>query len=474
MLDRFRAHLAASNLIPPGATVLVGYSGGPDSTCLLTLLKEAGIDVVAAYLLHGLREEADKEQALCSAYADSIGAPFVSGRAEVGKIADDMGIGLEEAGRRARYAFFEQVAGRTNCDLIATAHTKSDLAETVLLNLTRGSGMSGAAGIPERRGRIIRPLLPFSRSETVEFCAQRGLWTCDDPANVDLEFSRARVRHRVVPELAAINPAAEDAIARFASIVGEEDRFLDGAAAAALEQCEVPLNGELAFLTRDCEIAFSRVALSHLPAVLFRRAIRLATEAVGGTLDRAQTIAIEGALRDAQGKGSLTCEGGRVVVEWSLDDVVVRDLQPIEPFRYPLTVPGETESEEFGWTFVAYKGEGGPNDQRRDGFHAVANPAGVKGRLYFRTSEPGDTIAPYGFEGTRKVSDILSESGLTSAARRRLPIICDMVGPIWIPGVCLSNRVKCTDIVSGALHIRFGPLTEPGASNVETLGLNQT
>src|SRR5688572_13418576 len=155
MLERLRSFVADKGLIPDGAKVLVGYSGGADSTCLLHLLHLAKVNCVAAYLHHGQRSEADQELEGCAAFAEGLGIPFVSGQADVPRLAMDRGIGIEEAGREARYAFFEEAAKQTGCDLIATAHTKSDLAETVLLNLIRGTGLAGLGGIPVRRGNII-------------------------------------------------------------------------------------------------------------------------------------------------------------------------------------------------------------------------------------------------------------------------------------------------------------------------------
>jgi len=462
MLERFRRHLETRQLIPPGARILVGYSGGADSTCLLHLLVEAGYDVVAAHLHHGQRPEAETELKLCEAFADDLGVPFASGRADVPRLAADMRIGLEEAGREARYGFFRQAAFRTECTLIATAHTRSDLVETMLLNLARGTGLSGLSGIPEERDGIVRPLLPFTRDETRAYCAERGLWTHDDPANSDINFSRARVRLRILPELKAINPAAEHALARLAGLANEEDRFLNGMAAAALERSEVPLNGDLRFLTTDVEVRFQRDVLTHLPAVLFKRATRLATEALGATLDHDQTMTLVNGVAN-QERGSVTAEGGGVVVEWSPEYLDVRRLLPTTPYRYALTVPGETFSDEFGWVFTAFPEPYDGSRAVRASLDVRADLANVKGTLYFRTASPGDQMKPLGFEHRRKLADLLSEAGLTPAARARLPIVCDLVGPLWAPGVCLDERVRPTETTQEVLRIQFDALTSRSA-----------
>lgn len=403
-------------------------------------MHHAGLDVVAAHLHHGQREEADEELLRCEGFCQELGLPFVSGKADVPAIAKTRKIGLEEAGRDARYAFFEKAAAQTGCDTIVTAHTKTDQAETILLNLIRGAGLSGLAGIPEQRGNVVRPLLGVSRAETRAYCREHGLWTHDDPANEDISFSRARIRLRVLPELEAVHPAAQDALCRLGALAGEEDRFLDAAAAAALERCELPLNGELRFLTLDSEVAFGRAALLHLPPVLLRRSLRLAVEALGGRLEFQGTHGLAQGLASKE-LGSVTAPGGDVAVEWDAETVHIRHLTPFEPYRHPLAVPGITESEVLGWAFEASFEESASGTFLRNALSVAMNRTKIKGNLHFRSAQAGDALAPMGFGKKRKLSDLMGEAKLTPAARSRLPIVCDMAGPIWAPGVCLDDRV---------------------------------
>ena len=457
MLERFRNHLEESGLIPQGSRVLVGYSGGADSTALLHLLVQAEIDVVAAHLHHGQREEAEEELRRCQAFADRLGVPFIAGRADVPRMSAEMGIGLEEAGREARYAFFREAAFNTDCHLIATAHTLTDHVETVLLNITRGSGLSGLAGIPERRDKIVRPVLPFTREEMRAYCRDYEFWTHDDPANEDLAFSRARIRNRVVPELKLVNASLESAVQRLSSIADEEDRFLNGMAAAALEQAEIELNGELKFLTVDVEMRFDRLKLAHLPPVLKKRALRLASDVLGAPLSFDQTqIVANGIVFEPN--GSITAEGGEVVLEWNSQFIDVRKLLPTTPFRYGITIPGETLSEEFGWQFTAYEATPDGASPSRADLSTVLDATRITGPLYFRTAKPGDLMQPLGFNGRRKLSDLLSEAKLSHAARVRLPIVCDMIGPVWAPGVCLDERARPVDSTTRVIVLRFGTL----------------
>jgi tRNA(Ile)-lysidine synthase len=378
-------------------------------------------------------------------------------------MSQELKIGLEEAGREARYNFLHSAAFRLQCDLIATAHTRSDLIETVLLNLTRGCGLHGLVGIPERRANIVRPLLPFSREETRSYCDAHGLWYHDDPANADVSFSRARIRHRVIWELRSINSAFDQVVERMIGIVSEEDRFLNGMAAAALEQCELPLNGDLGFLTLDAEVAFNRSRLSALPPVLFKRGIRLAAEVLGGSLDFAQTETLVEGVKSSE-KGSITAEEGKVAIEWTAESIHVRQLTPEVPFRQSLAVPGETISDEFGWSLSAAVSDAPYRSQRND-LSATIDPLKLKGQLYFRTSQAGDRMQPLGFTGHRKLSALLSDAKLSKAARGRLPIICDMIGPIWAPGVCLDARVAADTATGNVVVLRFGPVMRAEGHN---------
>lgn len=456
--ERFGAHVAQSGLIPANSLVVLGYSGGPDSTCLLHLMQRIGMNVIAAHLHHGQREEADEELSKCAAFAQQLGVPFVSGRANIPQMCKELKIGIEEAGRLARYEFFQSTANQTGANLIATAHTRDDNIETVLLNLTRGTGLAGLGGIPARRENLVRPLLPFSREETRAYCKEHGLWTCEDPANTDEKFSRVRIRLNVLPELRRINLAVEAAIERLAHTAREESEYLDAIAARALEQAELRPNGELSFLTEESEFVFSRDAMRHLPAVLLRRALRLAMSAMGGALDSMHTnSACEGIV--GQDSGAVTSPGGSHRIEWRGKEVVVLDSTAVPAFRFSLTCPGETISDQLGWKIKCAETNLTTRSQIKrvslEGFLACDK---LKGQLFFRNRKAGDQMQPLGFSGQRKLSDLIGESQLTWAARQRLPIVCDMLGPVWVPGVCLSERVRPEASSDRVLRLTFGPL----------------
>ncbi|HRI44325.1 MAG TPA: tRNA lysidine(34) synthetase TilS [Fimbriimonadaceae bacterium] len=441
------------DLIPPESRVLVAYSGGADSTCLLVLCQEAGLDIVAGHLHHGQRPDAEAEAEQCAAFCESLGVPFVLGRADVPSLARDERIGLEEAGRRARYAFLRSAAAQTACRVIATGHTRDDLIETVLFNLVRGTGLAGLAGIRAQTSGLVRPLLAVSRAETRAFCRDKALWFHDDPANDDLRYSRARLRHRVLPELRQVHSGADASIARASEIARMETDYLDAVAAAALEACEAPLNGELRFLTLDAEFALDRGRFDLLHEVVARRGLRLAVRALGANIDWLGVGRVLEGLRSDQ-KGAVTAEGGVVVVEWTAERVHIRKHGRGPRFRLPLTVPGSSTEPELGWTIQV---EPSMPSRFRDTekLEAVLDPARLVGGLYARPLVPGDRIDPIGMAGSKSVARVLSELKLTELARSRYPVVCDMVGPIWTPGGALSRRVAITNDSANAVRLRL-------------------
>lgn len=454
MLERVRAHPA----LRPGASVVVGYSGGADSTCLLHLLTQLDLQLVAAHLHHGQRAEADGEQERCKAFADALGVPWATGRADVPALARDRRIGLEEAGREARYHFLESVRHATSSQWIATAHTRDDHLETVLLNLTRGCGLDGLAGIPASNERVIRPMLEIDRQEARRYCQERGFWFYDDPANQDVQFSRARVRSMVVPQLEAINPQVRQAVGRLARLAEEESAALDAMAAAALEQTETP--PPLAFLTADCELLFDAAVLRTMLPVLVRRAVRLATRGLGGELEFDQAQLVTQSLRAAD-SGSITAPGGQVVIEWTSTRLHTRRLHPATPARLKLEL-GPNEASVFGWRLdvvphatTGYHREPGSLD-------VVLSADPLQGELRAEPAPTGSRMRPLGMAGTKLLSDLFGEAGLTEAARRRLPVVWDLVGPVWAPGVAIDERVRVLPSTRRALRLTFGPLQDQG------------
>lgn len=235
-------------LIPPGSKVLCAVSGGADSMCLLHMLSQRkDIGLVAAHFNHQLRgREADRDEEFVREICSRWGIPLTVGQGDVGAFSRREGLSTEEAGRVLRYAFLEGAAQVEGCELIATAHNADDNAEAMLLSLIRGTGLSGLAGIPPRRGEIVRPLLELTRSDILAYLEEHRIPHREDSSNTDEYYARNRLRAQVMPVLRELNPRMAEHMLQTARRVREADGVLEAqaqslAAQAAEEEGRVSL-----------------------------------------------------------------------------------------------------------------------------------------------------------------------------------------------------------------------------------------
>lgn len=452
--ERFLSAESVRELILAGDRVLVGYSGGADSTAALHLLAQLrsslDFELFACHLHHGQRQEADEEQQCCEQFAEQLGVPIMVGRADVPTISRVQKVGLEEAGRLARQSFFRQCAIQFQCSKIITAHTSDDQLETIILNIARGSGLTGLGGIGAHDGIMIRPFLEFSREELRDYCEKEELWFHDDPSNDDERFSRVLVRKRVVPHLKSINPRVAEHVQNLAQIVRAEDHYLNQVAGAVLAQAEIPINPDIPWLTESVEAKFDpRFVIAQDPAIQ-ARAIRLATEYMGGLLNFDQTRLVLNALSRGE-SGSITCEDAKVILTYTPSELWVRAEDEVEVSRFAVGVPGTTEGHVFGWKIEA-DFERGPQENHLD---VTLDWDRVKQPLHLRSARPADVIQPIGRAAETNVLELMTKRKLTSAARRRLPMILDVSGPFWVPGCALADRVKLTESTTRTLRLKF-------------------
>jgi len=218
-LDSVLSFIKKNNLISPGDIIICGLSGGADSCAMVSILNELkpvlNISLVCAHLNHGLRgEEALRDQLFSKNFAENLGLSFFSETVDVAAMAKKLSISPEDAGRRARYDFFDKLSQKTGANKIATAHNKDDNAETILMHITRSSGIKGICGIPAQNGSIIRPLLNLSRKEIEEYCASEGICYVTDSTNLKPDFTRNKFRLEIIPMLKEINPCVTDALCR--------------------------------------------------------------------------------------------------------------------------------------------------------------------------------------------------------------------------------------------------------------------
>ncbi len=240
MVTKIKETLRKYNMISPGEHVLCALSGGVDSSVLLRVLvslqDEFSLKISAAHLNHMLRgEDAMRDERFAGELCKELGVELVCERCDVASEAESSGESLETAARRVRYNFLSRAKKALGADKIATAHNANDNLETMLLNLTRGSGIDGMCGIPHVRDDIIRPMLGVTRAEIESFAKEHGISFCEDATNAEVEYSRNKLRHLVVPVLLDINEKAVENAYRASSIMSGEVEVLESLAASEVE-----------------------------------------------------------------------------------------------------------------------------------------------------------------------------------------------------------------------------------------------
>lgn len=222
------------NLIEENNKLVVGVSGGPDSMALLNVLlefKEEGtliFDMVVCHINHGIRIEADSDEEFVANFCKQNNIPFFVKKIKVEELALKEKIGTEEMGRKERYAFFEEILKQTGANKIVTAHTANDNAETVLMNILRGSGTSGLKGIEAKREKLIRPLIDCTREEIEAYCEQKNLSPRIDKTNLENVYTRNKVRNLLIPYIKEnFNPNIIETINRLSDLSKQEDEYLE-------------------------------------------------------------------------------------------------------------------------------------------------------------------------------------------------------------------------------------------------------
>ena len=221
------------NLINANDKIVLGVSGGPDSLFMLHILNKLKEDlqfkIVVAHVNHMIRKEAGEEEIFVKEFCKKINVEFHSKRIEVEKYANNNKMGLEEAGRKIRYEFFDEIAKVTNANKIAIAHNKNDKVETIIMNLLRGSGVTGLQGIqPIKDDKIIRPIIEIERKDIEKYCKENNLEPRIDISNFDNTYTRNKIRNVVIPYIKEeFNPNFIETITRLSEVITEENKFLN-------------------------------------------------------------------------------------------------------------------------------------------------------------------------------------------------------------------------------------------------------
>ena len=477
------------------APVILMVSGGADSMALLHMAATepldlgdgAGLARVAKERLHVLHvnhllrgEDADADQHFVQETCNSLGIPCTVLRVDVAKLAQERDGNVEEEGRRERYDAARELAQKLCAKQgvsrqktkILTAHTADDRAETFIMNVMRGSGMSGLASIPRHRGLIYRPLLDYTHDQLKDWLKARGLDWHEDATNTDTHYLRAYMRHNVLPLLKARNPLLVQTVCKIADLMTDEDDYLEGKAARKLRQ--------ITLRKSESSLVLDALKLSSTDVVIARRVIRLAVKHLADD-PRLEARHVESVLTAvANGKGSVNLpQDIQARIEFgtlTLAKVYRKERAGNIPagvhdahthmseasFSAWLSVPGEqrlTQNRrlrarlipvEHGLDVVSFARAHG-REWLGESVLLDAEAAGIDathgGRLWIEPPCAGDVLCPLGMHGqSKKLSDLLSASRLPVAERRGVPVVRTSPNGriVWVAGIRADERSKCT------------------------------
>ncbi len=438
----------------PGGRVVIAVSGGVDSVVLLDILCRLlpRKSLIIAHLDHGIRGEAARADArFVKKLGDRLGIPVITGRADVPRLSRDQGINLEEAGRRVRRRFLEQVAKEAGATRIALGHTRDDLVETVLFHLTRGAGPTGLSGIRPVTLPYIRPLIEATRTEILAYAHDHSLSWHEDETNKDVQFTRNLMRHRVVPLLERVNPRVRDAIARTAEILCDEEEAVRWLLDPVWN--EITIEGE--------PVTLDRTRLASLPAgvqgLILRRGIKIAR----GELTGIEKVHIDGLRRliaSSRPSGELHLPG--ICAYMENDRLLLSTKRSFTPLFSPAELKlGRTELPDLGIALTLVLEDWNNRNPPADSAIEAADADMVEFPLEVRTRRPGDRFQPLGMSAGKKLKDFLIDQKVPFSARDRVPLLCDKQGIIWVVGIRLAERVKVTDRTKSALLMRVEELS---------------
>lgn len=416
-----------------GSTVLAAVSGGADSVAMLHALlfysREMHFTLHACHVNHMIRETAERDQIFVENLCGSLGIACTVCMVDIpGLVAD--GGGIEETARNARYELLEQTADKINAFVIAVAHTADDVAETLLHNLVRGTGIEGLASIKPIRGRIVRPILDSYRADVEAYLAIHKLDHVEDETNTDTAYTRNRIRHELIPYLKSnYNPSVVQALKRLADIAGNTYSFVSSHSRA--EAARIAVGDQ-----------FSVALFRQLdPAVRYEIIRQQIVQAKGDPQDITyeQVRRVVDAL-DTDDDFSSTLPDGIMEVYRRGEAFTFRTVAPPEhePYCLELSVPGTVAIPGSG-NVISASVVPKPSSLKVTPDTALLDLSAISGKLSVRNPRPGDRIVPFGMSGTKKLQDVFVDNHIPARERGNWPIIVDSEKILWVTGLVASN-----------------------------------
>jgi len=458
-------------MFKPKDSVLVGVSGGPDSVALLqaliTLTPKFDLRLGIAHLNHGLRQpESDSEAQFVASLAGKFDLPFYIQKVDVRKFQIDNKLSLEEAARQLRYNFYWETASQNGFNKIALGHHCDDNAELILMNLFRGSGPLGIAGIPPKREeKIVRPLMRSKRTDIVEFLESEEIEYVADRSNLDPKYLRNRIRHHLIPLLqTSYNPKISETLNRLASILSLEEKWID--------DIVQPIFNAAVVTAQENRLGLFVPKLDGIHPAALKRVLRKAIEKIKGDLRRIAYIHIESATRLLEKEpGNWSLDLPDRVRIWRQESVLfiskeakaLRDLKlkpsSDEPlaFEYRLTRPETIFVKEINAKikFSEMKAAKLPDFSRAGHQTGFFDMNRLSFPLVIRNFRPGDRFTPLGMRGTQKVKKFFINQKVPKDQRSKCPILLSQGKIIWVAGYRIDESVKVMPSTEKVLRVEL-------------------
>lgn len=394
---------------------IVGFSGGADSSAVLHYLKDRCKNLIAVHINHMIRGgEAERDEEFCKSVCEKYGVKFHSVKIDIPALAKERHKGLEETAREERYRVFKEIL-RNNPEYkcIVTAHNANDNGETVVFNLARGSGTNGLCGIKPVVGDVFRPLIYSTRGDIIDYCRDNNIEYVTDSTNADTDYTRNRIRHRVLPELLEINGGFLDSCIRLGEILRRDEEYISKESQAVLSL--VP-NGRL---PKETALLLDDAVLVRVLKGISQRNLEYAT------VDACLNL-----IKSWETGKMVNIEGGLTLkLERDYCAFIKTEDTRGHEFCMPLN-EGANVIDEIGVAVCVNCTLGGgclPSGSVR------LNPEGVVGSLYVRSRREGDTVRSGGM--TKKIKRVLADRHVPSHLRDTLPVVCDDLGVLAIPGI---------------------------------------
>ncbi len=447
---KIKGTIESHRMLSGGERVVVAVSGGPDSVCLLNVLhilsREQSLSLHVAHLDHMFRgAESAGEARFVAAMAEKLRIPATIEAIDVAAYCRERGLSVQAGAREVRYAFLARAAAGAGASRIAIAHTADDQAETLLLRLLRGAGLSGLSGIPPVRDNVIRPLISATKAEVLEYLRSAGIEFVSDPSNTNPVYARNRIRIELIPLLKRFNPRIVETLAAEAALLRDEDEAAEGRLADAAESV----------MTREGErVVLARGKFNALSKALRRRLLRKAAESAADEpveLSFVQAEEILSFLTLAQTGRRMGVPGG-LVIEREYERFVIATAGGSPGFGRELLIPGRTEIPEAGLHMeaaVLESDQASLPDRPKDGmeennfWQAQFDYDKITAPLEMRTRRPGDWFCPSGMGGkSKKLQDFFVDAKVPRHRREHIPLLASADAILWVVGFRLDERFR--------------------------------